>query len=130
MRVLNADANGSNSGGRRRLVRCTGTVRPDRIADYLRDAGESADVFYLSNVERYLFDQGSVARFFANVEALPRSDHALFVRSVTTDISVRLGIPIPDGPERWRTFVMPIAPDLEDFADGRIREYRDLFDRP
>jgi hypothetical protein len=85
-------------------------------------------VFYLSNVERYLWEQGEQGlRFYDNVALLPRDDSSLFVRSITSDISLRLAIPMPDQPAKWRTYVMPIEPDLDGVASGRIAGYRDLF---
>ena len=99
------------------------------IGDYLRERDAVADVFYVSNVERYLFDQGEPGmRFYRNVESLPLSGSALFIRSVTSDISYRLGIPIPDQPTKWRTFLFSIDDCLGDFAAGRIGNYRELFD--
>ena len=100
------------------------------IGSYLKQRGATVDVFYLSNVERYLFDQGEPGmQFYSNVAALPLNDSSTFIRSVTSDISARLGIPIPDGPEKWRTFLSSIDEDLTDFNEGRIRGYRDLFER-
>ena len=100
------------------------------IGSYLKQRGATVDVFYISNVERYLFDQGEPGmRFYSNVAALPLNESSTFIRSVTSDISARLGIPIPDGPEKWRTFLSSIDEDLTDFNEGRIRGYRDLFER-
>jgi hypothetical protein len=42
------------------------------------------DVFYVSNVERYLFEQGDRGRrFYANVATLPLGPSSTFIRSVT-----------------------------------------------
>jgi hypothetical protein len=98
------------------------------IGRYLSEHNAKANVFYVSNVERYLFDQGEHGRkFYANVAALPLDSSSLFIRSVTVDISRRLGIPIPDGPENWRSFLFPINDCLKASADGRLKTYRDLF---
>ena len=98
------------------------------IARELKTRGAVVDVFYLSNVERYLWERSDRGRpFYANVAALPRSDATTFIRSVTTDISVRLGIPMPVGPARWRTFLSSVNECLAGIADGRIQSYRDLF---
>jgi hypothetical protein len=98
------------------------------IARELKTRGLAVDVFYLSNVERYLWERSDRGRpFYANVAALPRTNSTTFIRSVTTDISVRLGIPIPPGPARWRTFLSPVNECLARIADGRIQSYRDLF---
>jgi len=65
--------------------------------------------------------------FYANAARLPRDAESLFVRSVTSDIMIRLRVPIPDQPAKWRTYVTPIAADLEGVQSGRIRSYRGLF---
>ena len=97
------------------------------IAAYLRERDAIVDVFYLSNVERYLWDPGTQGAFYANAARLPHDAASVFVRSVTSDISIRLDIPIPDQPAKWRTFVAPIRQDLEGVQSGRIKSYRGLF---
>jgi hypothetical protein len=93
--------------------------------------GERVNVFYVSNVERYLWQQPDQhRRFYDNVAALPRDPGSVFIRSLTTDISVRQGIPIPDGPARWRTLLFSIEAYLEGIQSGRISTYRDLFIPP
>jgi hypothetical protein len=95
---------------------------------YLKDRNAVVDVFYLSNVERYLFEQGDDAkRFYANVATLPLGPSSVFIRSVTSDISQRLGIPIPDGATKWRSFLSPISDNLNAFNSGRIQTYADIF---
>jgi len=100
------------------------------IGRFLDEQAAVVSVFYLSNVERYLWEQGEHGLgFYDNVALLPRTDASLFVRSVTGDISIRLEIPIPDQPAKWRTFVTPIDPDLDGVSSGAIASYRDLFIR-
>ena len=98
------------------------------VGQFLKDRGATASYFYVSNVERYLFDQGDdTKKFYDNVAALPRDAASVFIRSITSDISRRLGIPILDNPAKWRSYVAPINANLKSFADGRIVSYRDLF---
>jgi hypothetical protein len=98
------------------------------IASFLKARNAVVHVFYVSNVERYLWEQGEHGRnFYSNLALLPRDESSLFVRSVTSDISIRLGIPIPDQPAKWRTFVTSIGKDLDGVRSGRITSYRDLF---
>ena len=98
------------------------------VARYLKERSAVADVFYLSNVERYLFDQGDNSkRFYSNVAALPLGPSSTFIRSVTSDISVRLGIPIPEGTTKWRSFLSPISENLKAFEGGNIKSYTDIF---
>ena len=98
------------------------------VGRYLRDHNAMVDVFYVSNVERYLFEQGDHGRrFYANVRAIPLEPASTFIRSVTVDISRRLGIPISAGDANWRSLLFPIGDCLKAVADGRIQTYRDLF---
>jgi len=104
-----------------------GTKAISGIGRYLKDHESAVDVFYVSNVERYLFEQGDHGKqFYANVRTLPLANSSLFVRSVTSDISIRLGIPIPESRAKWRTFLFSIDDCLKALADGRIQSYRDL----
>ena len=99
------------------------------VGKYLKDRDAVVGVFYVSNVERYLFEQGDdEKKFFANVAALPLDSSSTFVRSVTSDISVRLGIAIPDSTAKWRSFLAPMSDSLKAFNAGRMKSYRDLFD--
>ena len=98
------------------------------VGRYLKERNAIVDVFYLSNVERYLFEQGDDARtFYANVAGLPLGTASTFIRSVTSDISRRLGIPIPESTAKWRSFLSPIAENLKAFDSGRLRSYTDIF---
>jgi hypothetical protein len=98
------------------------------IARYLADRKAVLDVFYVSNVERYLFEQGDHGqRFYANVAMMPLASSSVFVRSVTRAISERLGIAVPAGSAKWWTFVTPIQECLDGITRGRIRNYGDLF---
>jgi hypothetical protein len=99
------------------------------IGRYLKERGAVADVFYVSNVERYLWDQGDHGKFFyGNVSDLPLDQTSTFIRSVTSDISRRLGVPLPAGTANWRSFLSPMIDSLNAFAAGRLHSYRDLFE--
>lgn len=99
------------------------------IANYLKERGATVDVFYVSNVERYLWDQGEHGRqFYANAAALPFDQSSTFVRSVTSDISRRLGVPLPDGTANWRSFLVPAGDSLKAVREGRVQSYRELFE--
>jgi hypothetical protein len=98
------------------------------LGRYLKDHDAIVSVFYVSNVERYLFEQGDHGRqFYANVASLPLDSTSPFIRSMTVDISRRLGITIPAVDAEWRSFLVPINDDLKRFLTGRITTYRDLF---
>jgi hypothetical protein len=99
------------------------------IGRYLKERGAIVNVFYVSNVERYLFEQGERGmRFYPNVATLPLDGKSTFIRSVTVDISRRLGIRLPDAAANWRSFLVPIRDSLKAREDGRLRTYRDLFE--
>jgi hypothetical protein len=52
-----------------------------RIGDYVRARGAVIDVFYLSNVEPYLFTAGTWRAFYDNVATMPLAPSGLFVRA-------------------------------------------------
>lgn len=116
------------------IVPVVGDFAGDRalagIGAFLEERESAVRVFYVSNVERYLWEQGEHGlHFYDNLALLPLDENSLFIRSMTSDISIRLGISIPDQAAKWRTFVTPIRDDLKDVRDGRISSYRDLFVR-
>jgi hypothetical protein len=51
------------------------------IGDYLRRHGATLDVFYVSNVEPYLFRSDLWRPFYDSVATLPVSDDAVFIRT-------------------------------------------------
>jgi hypothetical protein len=52
------------------------------VGDYLKQRGATVSVFYVSNVEQYLRQDGTWPRFCANVAALPLDDTSAFIRAV------------------------------------------------
>jgi hypothetical protein len=98
------------------------------VGRYVREHNAVVNVFYLSNVERYLFEQGDNSRrFYANVATMPLDPSSLFIRSVTSDISRRQNIPIPDQATKWRTFLSPMSEFLAAVSAGKVETYRDVF---
>ena len=59
----------------------SGPVAMKAIAEYLRATGRTVSAFYVSNVEMYLFRQGSFPRYAENVRALPSKPSSVIVRS-------------------------------------------------
>jgi hypothetical protein len=99
------------------------------IGRYLREHDAIVNTFYVSNVERYLFEQGDHGKqFYVNAATLPADSSSTIVRSVTSDISRRLGIPIPDGPTKWRSFLYSMEDSLKGVNTGRIQNYAQLFE--
>lgn len=51
------------------------------VAKRLKDDGDTVDVFYVSNVEQYLFEPAVWTKWRRNVAALPKSKDAVFLRA-------------------------------------------------
>jgi len=99
------------------------------IGRYVREHAALVNTFYVSNVERYLFEQGDRGKqFYANAASLPIDASSIFVRAVTSDISRRLGIPIPDSTAKWRTFLYGLQESVNGVTTGRIQNYAQLFE--
>jgi hypothetical protein len=99
------------------------------IGKYVRDHGTVVGAFYVSNVERYLFDQGEHGKqFYANAATLPMDASSTIVRAVTSDISRRLGIPIPDSTAKWRTFLYSMQESIQGVTSGKVQTYAQLFE--
>ena len=58
-----------------------GPIAMKAIAEYLKETGRTISAFYVSNVEMYLFRQGSFPRYAENVRALPSTPGSIIVRS-------------------------------------------------
>jgi len=52
------------------------------VGQFLKERGAAVSVFYVSNVEEYLKQDGMLAEFCANVAALPLDEASTFIRSV------------------------------------------------
>src|SRR5262249_8244257 len=52
------------------------------IADTIAARGYHISAFYLSNIESYLYRDGSFGRFAENVSRLPRDAHSVIIRSI------------------------------------------------
>ena len=48
----------------------------------IRQRGEALSVFYVSNVELYLFQDGVLPRYVENLATIPRNDRSVIIRSV------------------------------------------------
>jgi hypothetical protein len=104
-----------------------GTKAISGIGRYVRQRGAVINTFYVSNVERYLFEQGDHGRqFYANASMLPMDSSSLIVRSVTSDISRRLGIPIPESSAKWRTFLFSMEKSVKGVLGSQIQTYAQL----
>lgn len=89
------------------------------VGAYLKVHDASVSVFYLSNVEQYLFGDGIWADFARNIEALPLDETSTFIRSCFNGCA---------SPTSSRAVMlldsMPAL--LKDYRDGKIRSYTDV----
>ncbi|MGE5837389.1 MAG: hypothetical protein ACM4AI_23145 [Acidobacteriota bacterium] len=92
------------------------------VGRFLKDRNERVSAFYASNVEFYLFRNGTFPRFVANLGLLPRSSGAMVIRSVFSG-----GRPMPGYASASVT--QPLAELLDGYAQGRFRQYWELTGR-
>jgi hypothetical protein len=95
------------------------------VGEWVRRQGGEVDVFYVSNVEQYLFQQGNAWRdFYANVSSMPLDRRALFVRSVSGR-----GWRRPQHPyARSSSVTSHIEEVLGMYRSGRLQSYGDIAD--
>jgi hypothetical protein len=90
------------------------------VARYLRGHDVAVSAFYTSNVEQYLFEEGTWPQFAANVAALPITESSLFIRSCFNHNCAST--------EESLSSVMldPISALLKEVHAGRIHTYSDV----
>ncbi len=103
------------------------------VADYLRARQATVNVFYLSNVEQYLFpNQGSGWQaFYSNVEQLPLDSTSTFIRSATGRQGWTGTMPITGSGVSLSitSLLAPMQSTVQAFKDGRITIYQDVLAR-
>jgi hypothetical protein len=92
------------------------------VARYLDAMGLRVSAFYTSNVEFYLFRDGSTPAFMINLARLPRHSGSVIVRSV---FPVGGGARMSPG-YNSASLTQPIQALLEGYQQGRFREYWEL----
>ncbi len=92
------------------------------IGDYLRKSGLTVTAFYASNVEQYLFEDGSFSTFANNVRKLPITDQSLFIRWVYQ----RYYHPARMEGQRSTSLLERMSVFLKDFDAGKYQNYVDL----
>ncbi len=110
----------------RLLAYVDSTPTSEKILEAVR--GERVSAFYTSNVEFYLFRSGSFGRFMENVEALPRDDRSVVIRSV---FNRAFGGRLPElVPGYYSTQLLQLLDSLVDgYEDGMYRTYWRLVTR-
>ncbi len=95
------------------------------VAAYLKQHDTFVSVFYLSNVEQYLFQQSDDwSRFYHNVETLPLDASSTFIRSVFNGLAVTYQ---PSGYGLRSASVLSSIPGLlKAFSAGDVRSYDDV----
>jgi hypothetical protein len=63
------------------------------IAQEISRRGEKVSAFYVSNIENYLFRDGTFPRFVDNVKKLPRSEKSVIIRSLFGGMSLPESVP-------------------------------------
>jgi hypothetical protein len=89
------------------------------VGGYLKEHGAVVSAFYLSNVERYLFQDGIWGTFMQNVAALPLGDSSTFIRSCFDSCSQY-------GEPRSISLLDSMSGLLRDTTAGRVSTYRDV----
>jgi hypothetical protein len=84
------------------------------IAADIGGRGERVSAFYISNVENYLFRDGSFTRYAENIGRLPRSSRSLVIRSIFS------------GGGQSVSRVQPLDQMMTDISRGAYRSYSDL----
>ena len=93
------------------------------VAQYLTDHDARVSVFYLSNVEQYLFQEpGQWRRFWENVSTLPLDSSSTFIRSVNAGSYGRIG----GYGMRFQSLLAPMAETVRAFGQGHLRYYNDV----
>jgi hypothetical protein len=95
------------------------------VGRYLKSHGATVSVFYLSNVESYLFTEADVwVKFYVNVAILPSDANSLFLRSVmerTPTSEWTFGFTSEE-------LLCPIDKLMNVFSNGSIVSYQDVID--
>lgn len=91
------------------------------VGDYLKGLGKTVSVFYVSNVEFYLIQNGVFDRFAENVQQLPISDQSLFIRAY-------FRFPHPERRPGYvsATLVQRMRRFIENRNAGNYQSYQDL----
>jgi hypothetical protein len=99
------------------------------VGRYLADHGATANYFYTSNVEQYLFQGDAYQHYYSSVGALPLNEKSTFIRSY-----FNMGFRYPPGivtPDLHSVQLLdPILGFLRAFRAGQIHTYDDVVDRP
>jgi len=91
------------------------------VAKFLASRRKQISAFYTSNVEFYLFRDGSFPRFMANLARLPHQPGSVIIRSIFPS-----GGAAPPPGYNSTSLTQPIQTLLDGYAKGQFRDYRQL----
>ena len=98
------------------------------VGRYLREHGATANFFYTSNVEQYLFQTDAWQKYYKNVARLPLDNNSTFIRAY-----FNMGFRFPPGiitPDLHSVQLLdPIPGLLNAFHAGELQTYDDLVAR-
>jgi hypothetical protein len=92
------------------------------VGRWIADRGAVVNLFYLSNVEQYLFQSDAWSRFYATVGTLPLDSTSHFIRSVTNNRWANT----PPTNAMMAQLTSPILEVVEAYDAGRITGYYDV----
>jgi len=95
------------------------------IGQEISKRGEKVSAFYNSNIENYLFRDGSFQRYMENVKKLPHTDKSVIIRSLFGGYQVPESVPGYYSTQTIQTFNEMIA----NCGASRCRSYTDLLKR-
>ena len=103
------------------------------VGQYLKDHGATVTAYYTSNVEQYLFNQGSgrgsrvinggATKFYENVGTLPLDASSVFIRSGVSNAYGGRG----GGNLMNNSQIAPIQATVDAYKTDRIQVYNDIF---
>ena len=91
------------------------------VGRLLASRGERLSAFYVSNVEFYLFGDGTFPRFAGTLERLPRTANSVLIRSLFGRYASRAR---PG--DASSSHLQTVDELLRDYAAGRVRSYSDI----
>jgi hypothetical protein len=93
------------------------------VGAFLKANGLHVTAFYTSNVEFYLFDRPTWARYVANVKSLPISDDSIFIRSYFPNGRTH---PLNVPGHRSTSLVSSMTRFVQDYDTRRLASYWDV----
>jgi hypothetical protein len=94
------------------------------IAGYLKKHSYPVSVFYISNVEQFLFQNGVFDAYVENIKVLPINSKSLLIRSVISRYRSRYRRPM------MATLMQNLSEFLREYDQGRYRDYWMLASAP